>query len=114
MGGAPDTPPSFRPHVISFPAPQQISPHLRLQAPLSRSGRGPGLVLVLDHYAQAGKSETRLDPEPLRKWAEEGFAVVQVRPYFHLFDEMTRNETVLVRLKMLPLTCGLVVGTGES
>jgi hypothetical protein len=34
--------------------------------------------LVLDHYALIERSETHLDPPPLQKWAEEGFAVVQV------------------------------------
>ena len=58
--------------------PQRISSHVTLQAPLSRRGRGPGLVLVLDHYAEIGPSEKYLDPPPLQKWAEEGFAVVQV------------------------------------
>lgn len=62
----------------SYPAPQHITPHLTLQAPLSRRGNGPGLVLVLNHYAQIEKKEGELDPEPLRKWAEEGFCVVQV------------------------------------
>ncbi|CAO2656990.1 Nn.00g057930.m01.CDS01 [Neocucurbitaria sp. VM-36] len=80
MGGAPVTPPSFSstPQRPSFPAPQQISPHLTLQAPLSRRGRGPGLVLVLDHYALIQKSEKHLEPPPLQKWAEEGFCVAQL------------------------------------
>lgn len=77
MGGAPITPlsPSTPP---SYPAPRKISPHLTLQPPLSRRGRGPGLILVLDHYARIGKSDKHLDPPPLQKWAEEGFAVAQV------------------------------------
>jgi carboxymethylenebutenolidase len=33
---------------------------------------------VLDHYALMERSEKHLDPPPLQKWAEEGFAVVQV------------------------------------
>ncbi|KAH9879285.1 hypothetical protein J1614_002724 [Plenodomus biglobosus] len=88
MSGAPVTPPPNPSLVttttinddgnISYPAPQYISPTLTLQAPLSRRGRGPGLVLVLDHYAQVQPSEKHLDPEPLKKWAEEGFAVVQL------------------------------------
>lgn len=49
-----------------------------LQPPLSRRGKGPGLILVLDHYALIAKSEKHLDPPPLQKWAEEGFCVVQV------------------------------------
>ena len=62
----------------NYPIPQQISPHLTLQPPLSRRGKGPGLILVLDHYALIEPSEKHLDPPPLQKWAEEGFAVVQV------------------------------------
>lgn len=58
--------------------PVEISPHLTLQPPLSRRGRGPGLILVLDHYALLQKSEANLDPPPLQKWAEEGYAVAQV------------------------------------
>jgi hypothetical protein len=69
------TPPSA-PH--SYPEPQIISPHITLQAPLSRRGKGPGLILVLDHYALIEKSEKHLDPPPLQKWAEEGFAVIQL------------------------------------
>lgn len=62
----------------SYPSPQQISPHLTLQPPLSRRGNGPGLILALDHYALIEESEKHLDPPPLQKWAEEGFAVVQL------------------------------------
>lgn len=75
MGEAahPDTP-----VAPDYPPSQQISPHLTLQAPLSRRGKGPGLILVLDHYALIETSEEHLDPPPLQKWAEEGFAVAQV------------------------------------
>ncbi|KAF1975642.1 NTF2-like protein [Bimuria novae-zelandiae CBS 107.79] len=59
--------------------PQQLSPHLTLQPPLSRRGSGPGLILVVDHYARLEVSEKSLDPPPLQKWAEEGFAVVQLK-----------------------------------
>src|SRR5689334_11936031 len=62
----------------SYPDAVEVSPHITLQAPLSRRGKGPGLVLVLDHYALTEKSEKHLDPPPLQKWAEEGFAVVQL------------------------------------
>lgn len=58
--------------------PVQVSPHIKLQPPLSRLGHGPGLVLVLDHYALMEKSEKHVDPPPLQKWAEEGFAVAQM------------------------------------
>ncbi|OAL07709.1 NTF2-like protein [Phaeosphaeriaceae sp. SRC1lsM3a] len=69
------TPPSA---PRSFPEPQIVSEQITLQAPLSRRGKGPGLVLVIDHYAVTAKSEKHLDPPPLQKWAEEGFAVVQL------------------------------------
>ncbi|KAI8939877.1 hypothetical protein NX059_003610 [Plenodomus lindquistii] len=61
-----------------YTQPIHISPHLTLQPPLSRRGRGPGLVLFFDHYAHVQPNEKDLDPEPLRKWAEEGLAVVQL------------------------------------
>jgi carboxymethylenebutenolidase len=76
MGGAPVTPPSQP--SSSAPQPQAETPYLSLQPPLSRRGKGPGLILVLDHYALIERSEKYLDPPPLQKWAEEGFAVVQV------------------------------------
>jgi carboxymethylenebutenolidase len=59
------TPPSA---PLSYPKPQSISPHITIQAPLSRRGKGPGLILVLDHYALIEKSEKHLDPPPLQKW----------------------------------------------
>jgi hypothetical protein len=59
------TPPSA---PLAYPEPQIISPHITLQAPLSRRGKGPGLILVLDHYALIEKSEKHLDPPPLQKW----------------------------------------------
>ena len=36
------------------------------------------MILVLDHYALIESHPKHLDPAPLKKWAEEGFAVVQV------------------------------------
>lgn len=76
MGEA--TPPSPPVGPTSYPSPQQISSHITLQPPLSRRGKGPGLILVLDHYALLEPSDKHLDPPPLQKWAEEGFAVVQL------------------------------------
>jgi hypothetical protein len=78
MGGAPVTPPSSLSLAAPPPQPRTISSGITLQAPLSRRGRGPGLVLVLDHYAATDGKEGCLDPPPMQKWAEEGFAVVQV------------------------------------
>lgn len=69
MATAPPPPP---------PPPIHISPHLILQAPLTTRGHGPGLILVVDHYALLDASDKHIDPPPLTKWAEEGFAVAQV------------------------------------
>ncbi|KAJ5116969.1 hypothetical protein N7456_001317 [Penicillium angulare] len=57
-----------------------------VQPPLTRLGTGPGLFIirpaVFSDYQE--KNET-LDPEPLQKWAEEGFAVAQIT--LHAQDE---------------------------
>ena len=53
-----------------------------LQTPLSRRGVGPGLLVVVPkEYKDRTQAEVNktLDPEPLQKWAEEGFAVVEVK-----------------------------------
>ncbi|OTB17193.1 hypothetical protein K445DRAFT_316686 [Daldinia sp. EC12] len=52
---------------------------LTIQAPLSRRGHGPGLLLLLSAELNLRKHEKTLDPPPLYKWAEEGFAVAQLR-----------------------------------
>jgi hypothetical protein len=70
--------PQPQPQPQAYPPPQLISSHITLQAPLSRRGHGPGLILVVDHYALLEASEKHLDPPPVVKWAEEGFAVCQV------------------------------------
>ncbi|KAG6918238.1 hypothetical protein DXG01_015831 [Tephrocybe rancida] len=54
-----------------------------LQAPLTRRGTGPGIVLVLPHFEDLDirkEGEKPLDPEPTQKWAEEGFAVAAISP----------------------------------
>lgn len=54
--------------------------YMELQPPLSRRGHGPGIVAFLappPPQASGPKAET-LDPEPVMKWAEEGYAVVAV------------------------------------
>ncbi|CAA7259479.1 unnamed protein product [Cyclocybe aegerita] len=52
-----------------------------LQFPLSRKGKGPGVVLFLpstDHLVLSTTNTKRLDPEPTTKWAEEGFGVMAI------------------------------------
>ncbi|CEJ81212.1 hypothetical protein VHEMI01354 [[Torrubiella] hemipterigena] len=46
-----------------------------LQPPLSRRGSGPGIILITAQRNSLS-SGSSLDPDPIQKWAEEGFAVV--------------------------------------
>ena len=60
----------------------QISSDIVLQPPLSRRGTGPGIIIFLPesaHLVLADQSTAKpLDPDPIAKWAEEGFAVVAI------------------------------------
>jgi carboxymethylenebutenolidase len=60
----------------------QISSDIVLQPPLSRRGTGPGIIIFLPdsaHLVLADQSTAKpLDPDPITKWAEEGFAVVAI------------------------------------
>lgn len=50
-----------------------------IQPPLSRCGRGPGLIIVRPiEYSQCHQKNDSLDPEPIKKLAEESYAVVQI------------------------------------
>jgi carboxymethylenebutenolidase len=58
---------------------QHLNPQVILQPPLSRRGIGPGLILLLPQAVEPSTRTKRpLDPEPVQKWAEEGFAVVGI------------------------------------
>ncbi|KAF8803751.1 hypothetical protein BYT27DRAFT_7195092 [Phlegmacium glaucopus] len=74
--------PDEQPILLPNAALIQISPNIVLQPPLSRRGTGPGIIIFLPDPANivladqsAGKP---LDPDPITKWAEEGFAVVAI------------------------------------
>ncbi|KAI0384420.1 hypothetical protein F5Y04DRAFT_229251 [Hypomontagnella monticulosa] len=53
--------------------------NLTVAAPLSRRGHGPSLLLLVDADLDLRKHEKTPDPPPLHKWAEEGFAVAELR-----------------------------------
>ncbi|KAJ4472130.1 hypothetical protein J3R30DRAFT_3298956 [Lentinula aciculospora] len=56
-----------------------LSNNAYLQPPLTRRGTGPGMIAFLPpSSAYKPNTEKTLDPEPVQKWAEEGFAVVGV------------------------------------
>lgn len=67
-----------KPGPLPSAPPITLSPNAILQPPLSRRGHGPGLILLTPFTTESIKNET-LDPLPLQKWAEEGYAVVEVR-----------------------------------
>jgi hypothetical protein len=60
----------------------QMHPNIKIQKPLTRRANGPGLVIILsEDYVALEKCDPNkpLDPEPTQKWAEEGFAVAELR-----------------------------------
>ncbi|PNP49649.1 hypothetical protein THARTR1_09660 [Trichoderma harzianum] len=77
----PAAPSESAPPLPSAPS-SVLGPSSVLQPPLSRRGSGPGLVLILPSPGTipplGPDAEKPLDPEPLLKWAEEGFAVVAI------------------------------------
>ncbi|KAL7914943.1 hypothetical protein GGI35DRAFT_474648 [Trichoderma velutinum] len=78
----PTSPSESAPPLPSAPSSALPDPFSVLQPPLSRRGSGPGLILVLPSPSTIPPlgpgTEKPLDPEPLLKWAEEGFAVVAI------------------------------------
>ena len=77
------------------------APYIELQPPLSRRGHGPGVLVFLAPHPPDGtrKAET-LDPEPVMKWAEEGYAVVGVRTESHSREEVDKAFEVGIKALM--------------
>ncbi|KAI7505574.1 NTF2-like protein [Hortaea werneckii] len=67
------------PVALPSAAAKVVSPTVVLQPPLSRRGHGPALLLVVPAELDLNPSPKTLDPPPLQKWAEEGFAVAQIQ-----------------------------------
>lgn len=58
-----------------------ISPSCIIQPPLTRRGTGPGLIVLLPDAKDIEPSlHKHLDPEPVQKWAEEGYGVAGITP----------------------------------
>lgn len=74
---------------------RRLGDNLVLQPPLSRRGSGPGLVLVLPaSITKTTVSPLPLDPEPVLKWAEEGFAVAAITPSKDIDARQTLNQAL--------------------
>lgn len=56
----------------------QVTPSVTIQPPLSRAGKGPGLIILIDQESATKASTESIDPLPLQKWAEESFVVGQI------------------------------------
>ncbi|KIW89336.1 uncharacterized protein Z519_10190 [Cladophialophora bantiana CBS 173.52] len=87
---------------VSLPTAElvKVSNHISLLPPLSRKGHGPGLVIVLPadtpSYTDGGVVCENGIPPPLLKWAEEGFAVVEIRG-----DTFTGGSTTATTTQIL-------------
>jgi carboxymethylenebutenolidase len=68
---------------LSLPAAPAISvsPAVTVQPPLSRAGKGPALIILVNQDAATKASIDSIDPPPLQKWAEESFVVAQLDLY---------------------------------
>lgn len=81
-----------------------LTKHLVLQPPLTRRGFGPGLIAFLpaETVAQvAVKDGGPLDPQPVQKWAEEGFAVVGVTGNVSVPDALSEGIAALHGLEQV-------------
>lgn len=58
--------------------PYSIASNVTIQPPLSRRGHGPALIVVVPSDVDLSSHMKTLDPPPLQKWAEEGYAVAQI------------------------------------
>jgi carboxymethylenebutenolidase len=61
---------------------ETLKENIVLQRPLTRRGTGPGIIIVLPApntlEPRSPDAAIPLDPEPVQKWAEEGFVVVGI------------------------------------
>ncbi|KAK2747923.1 hypothetical protein FQN57_001514 [Myotisia sp. PD_48] len=77
---------------------QSLAPYVTLQPPLSRRGKGPPLfLLVPDNPDELGPHVQTLDPPPLQKWAEEGYAVVEI--ILSVAEANSEKPTILARIR---------------
>ena len=59
--------------------PYEVSDGITIQPPLTRRGHGPALIVLIPQGIDTKFHEKTLDPPPLQKWAEEGWAVAQIK-----------------------------------
>ena len=69
------------PQPLPQPRLHEIQPGLCLLPPLTRSGQGgPGIIVIVSDGTPSLRIEKGV-PSPLLKWAEEGYAVAEVKAF---------------------------------
>lgn len=66
------------PPPLPSPKLSDVAPGVALLRPLSRRGTGPGMIILTSDYHDSLAINNGV-PSPLVKWAEEGYAVVEVQ-----------------------------------
>nr|POE96457.1 hypothetical protein CFP56_56507 [Quercus suber] len=88
----------FTPPVpVPPPEPAKLAPGLTRVTPLSRRGKGPGLLVLVDEAASGCTVENGI-VTPLMKWAEEGYCVVEITREAFESDDSAPLETALHQL----------------
>ena len=61
----------------------RVASSINLLEPLSRKGTGPGIIVLVHETGLVSDHEARIEngvPSGIMKWAEEGYAVVELLP----------------------------------
>lgn len=66
------------PPPLPSPEPTEVMPGVSLLRPLSRLGTGPGMIILTHDYKDSLAIKDGV-PSPLVKWAEEGYAVIEIQ-----------------------------------
>ena len=79
--------------AVSLPSARsyQCTDTILIQPPLSRRGDGPALVILIPDDISLASSPKTIDPPPLQKWAEEGYAVAQVTIGGHASEKIAES-----------------------
>ncbi|KAJ6627397.1 hypothetical protein B0H10DRAFT_1994276 [Mycena sp. CBHHK59/15] len=115
-------PNSIDEQLVSLPAAPQvtIAQDLVLQPPLTRRGTGPGLIAFLPpdstlNISTKSGDDKPLDPVPVQKWAEEGFAVVGITTGSGpVLENLKKAVDALLDLKELDIRDKFAVAVYDS
>lgn len=88
-------------HSATLPnaKPYDVSDGITVQPPLTRRGHGPALIILIPEGVDTKFHEKTLDPPPLQKWAEEGWAVAQIKLKSDVADFESRLNQALSALE---------------